>query len=430
MESFRLSYRVILLLLILTLNISADCSNSIKFWRNRLLHSRSLEQFFIDNYSCRREFYKSLNSAEKIYFDTVLYPYGLTKRQYINRWLSIAYDDKSFFRKFTLFNNYFATHKDNITIQQLECFQRQRGFKEPIERDTFYSELEKRGMLNDVSYLYPLIRWSYQNSGIDMELSGRRVEAGEKTFGIIRGKIGNNEQFARYIALFDREYSEVATELSRQTTISQIDAYKLLVILTYLESRGNIFAISPTGAFGALQLTMHYYMMYGEPNNPFNPKSSIIKVANKFIYYNRIGKSLDASVVAYKSGNLNKCQDEINTTDVDCRYYNDFKRYMSGMQNLTRHSEISRYLTGKSYISKELNSLKRYINPNGLKYYEPYQYAVLKDGIFEDRALNSLYMNGEFFKSLGKMKRSDIYYLQDRYGVNRVGVVSDKRVCY
>ncbi len=422
--------KIILLLLVLTLNIYAECSNSHRFWANKLSHSKSLEQFFIDNYSCKREFYKSLNSSQKIYFDTVLYPYGLTKRQYINRWLAIAYNDKSFFKKFTFFNNYFATHKDNITTHQLYCFQKQRGFRNSLNKKIFYLELAKRGMLNNVSYLYPLIRWSYQNSGIDMRLSAKRVEAGEKAFGIKRGKIGNNNQFARYIALFDREYSEIARELSKRTTISKLDAYKLLVVLTYLESRGNIFATSSTGAFGALQLTMHYYMMYGEPNNPFNPKSSIIKLANKFVYYNKIGKSLDASVIAYKSGSLTKCQDEVNSRDVDCRYYSDFKRYMYGMEGLTRHSEISKYLTGRSYISKKLSSLKRSRNPNGLKYYEPYQYAVLKGGVLRDRALNSIYMSGEVFKSLGKMKRSDIYYLQNRYGANRVGVISDKKVCY
>lgn len=420
----------LLLIIVLTLNIYAECSNSNRFWANRLTHSKSLEKFFIDNYSCKEAFYKSLNKSQKIYFDTVLYPYGLTKSQYINRWLAIASDDKSFFRKFIFFNNYFTTHKDNITTHQLYCFQKQRGFKNITTKEVFYKELAKRGMINDVSYLYPLIRWSYQNSGIDMRLSGKRVEEGERYFGIKRGKIGNNSQFARYIALFDREYSEVAKELSRRTKISKIDAYKLLVILTYLESRGNIFATSSTGAFGPLQLTMHYYMMYGEPNNPFNPKSSIIKLANKFIYYSRIGKSLDASVVAYKSGTLNKCQDEVNNSDVDCRYYNDFKRYMYGMDGLNSKSEISKYLTGKSYISKEINSLKRSRNLNGLKYYEPYQYAVLKRGILKDRAIDTLYISGGFFKSLGKMKRSDIYSLQNRYGVYRVGVVSDKKVCY
>ncbi len=422
--------RVLLLLIVLTLNIYAECSNSNRFWANKLTHSRSLEQFFIDNYSCKDEFYKSLNRSQKIYFDTVLYPYGLTKRQYINRWLAIAYNDKSFFKKFNFFNNYFATHKDNITNYQLHCFQKQRGFREPTSKEIFYSELTKRGMLNDVSYLYPLIRWSYENSGVDMRLSAKRVEEGERYFGIKRGKIGNNTQFARYIAIFNQEFSQVATELSKNSRISKIDAYKLLVILTYLESRGNIFATSSTGAFGPLQLTMHYYMMYGEPNNPFNPKSSMIKLANKFIYYSRIGKSLDASVVAYKSGTLTKCQDEVNNSDVDCRYYNDFKGYMYGMEGLSSKSEISKYLTGKSYISKELDSLKRSRNPNGLKYYEPYQYAVLKRGVLKDRALDTLYMSGEFFKSLGKMKRSDIYSLQNRYGVNRVGVVSDKKVCY
>jgi len=392
--------------------------------------SQSLEQFFIDNYSCKKEFYKSLNGSEKIYFDTVLYPYGLNKSQYVNRWLAIAYSDKNFFNKFTFFNNYFFTHKSSITTHQLHCFEKQQGFEEPVQKAEFYRELSKRKMMNDVSYLYPLIRWSYENSGIDMSLSAKRVKSAEKIFGIKKGKIGDNEQFARYIALFNLEYNAVSSELSQKTGISKLDAYKLLVILTYLESRGNIFAVSSTGAFGTLQLTMHFYMMYGEPNNPFNPKSSIIKLANKFIHYNRIGKSLDASVIAYKSGSLLKCQDSSSIEDVDCRYYNDFKRYMYGMRGISTKSEISRYLTGKYYISSKLDSLNRSRNPNGIKHYEPYQYAILKGNILQNQSKNSMYISGGYFKSLGKMKRSEIYSLQDRYGVSQIGVISDKKVCY
>ncbi len=417
------------LLMLFSTQIYAKCSTSKQFWRMEISQNQSLEQFFIDNYSCKKQFYRSLNGSEKIYFDTVLYPYSLSKTQYINRWLAIAYSDKNFFNKFSFFNNYFATHKNSITTHQLHCFEKQQGFEEPVEKVEFYKELTKRKMMNDVSYLYPLIRWSYENSGIDMSLSAKRVKKAEKVFGINRGKIGDSEQFARYIALFNVEYSAVALELSQKTGISRLDAYKLLVILTYLESRGNIFALSSTGAFGPLQLTMHFYMMYGEPNNPFNPKSSIIKLANKFIHYNRIGKSLDASVIAYKSGSLTKCQDSLSVDDVDCKYYNDFKRYMYGMRNMSTKSEISRYLTGKYYISSKLDALKRSKNPNSIKHYEPYQYAVIK-GNTPLKVKNSMYISGGFFKSLGKMKRSDIYRLQDKYGINNIGVISDKKVCY
>jgi hypothetical protein len=421
---------IAILLLALTTQLYASCSTTKKFWRSKISKSRSLEQFFIDNYSCKKKFYKALNSSEKIYFDTILYPFNLKKSQYINRWLAIAYSDKNFFKKFSLFNNYFITHKNSITTQQLHCFEKQQGFEEPIEKKEFYGELTKRKKMNDVSYLYPLIRWSYTNSGIDMTLSAERVKKAEKIFGIKNGKIGDNEQFARYIALFDNEYEAVSKELSQKMGISRVEAYKLLITLTYLESRGNVFAVSSTGAFGALQLTMHFYMMYGEPNNPFNPKSSIIKLANKFVHYNRIGKSLDASVIAYKSGSLTKCQDSSSIDDVDCRYYNDFKHHIYSMRNMSTKSQISRYFTGKYYISKQLNHLKRSINPNGIKHYEPYQYAIIKGGLLKHRQKDSMYIKGGYFKSLGKMKRSDIYELQDRYGIDKIGVISDKKVCY
>lgn len=416
-------------LLLLNSQIFAKCSSSKQYWRKKIEKAPTIEQFFIDNYSCKKKFYKALKSPEKLYFDTVLYPFNLTKRQYINRWLATTSSDKLFFKRFKFFNNYFNTHKGTITTYELHCFQKQLGFEEPVKKKIFFKELEKRGLSDDVYYLYPLIRWSYENVGIDMDLSAKRVELAEKYFGGKKRIIGDREQFARYIALFDREYESVARELSEKIGLSKIEAYKILVVLTFLESRGNLFAISKTGAFGPLQLTMHYYMLYGTPNNPFNPKSSLIKLANKFVHYNRIGKGIDESVIAYKSGSLLKCQDEESIDDIDCRYFRDFKNYMYKLKDIDRKDAISKFLTGKSYISKETNSLKRYINPHNMKYYEPFQYAVIKGEIKEKRRDGMLFEGG-FFKTLGKMKRSDIYRLQDRYGVETIGVLSDKKVCY
>jgi len=423
--------KIIILVLFLVQGLYAHCSNSIGYWKSKIKKSGTIEEFFIDNYECQNNFYKALDTPQKIYFDTVLYPRGLNKNQYTNRWLAmLIQNDNDFFKRFPFFNNYFAIHKDSITTRQLQCFQKQKGFPNPVSKSKFYYELHKRGMDNDVKYLYPLIRWAYLNSGIDMGLSAKRVKTARSIFGINIGKIGDNKQFARYIALFDREYDYVANYLSNNINIPKIEAYKLLVILTYLESRGNIFALSSTGAFGPLQLTMHYYMMYGQPNNPFNPKSSLIKLANKFIYYNRIGKSLDSSVIAYKSGSLQKCQNNFGVNDVDCRYYYDYKKYMYNMKDLNSKGAISKYLTGKSYMYPLLYSLTRAINLYSAKQYEPYQYALVRGNILDNRIRNTLYIDGGYFKSLGKMKRSDIYKLQDIYGSSQIGIVSDKKVCY
>ena len=420
------------LVLLITQYLNAECSNSKKFWDNKIANSASIEQFFLDNYECQGSFYPKLKTPQKIYFDTVLYPKNLTKEAYINRWYAMLFttNDSDFFRKFSFFNNYFTTHRGKITTQELECFQKQKGFKKPIPSGEFYGELAKRDMLNDVGYLYPLIRWAYVHNGVDMELSRERVSKAEKAFGIKKGEVGDKEQFARFIALFEEEYNDVASDLSKQLGISQIEAYKLLVVITYLESRGNIFAVSTTGAFGPTQLTLHYYMMYGEPSNPFSVKASLSKLANKFIHYNRIGKSIDSSVVAYKSGNLSKCQNGRNSGDVDCRYYNDYKRYMREMGSFSVKNDISRYLTGKSYFFPEIRELKRSRNRHSLKHYEPYQYAILKGNTLRDRAVESQFLDGRAFKSLGRMKRSDIYELQDRFGANSIGVISDKKVCY
>ncbi|CAA6801597.1 MAG: Unknown protein [uncultured Sulfurovum sp.] len=419
-----------LILLIFTELALATCSNDNRVWQNKIANSSSLEAFFMTNYSCKDSFYKSLSTPQKIYFDTVLYPNNLGERAYVNRWKSMLLNDKNFFKEFNFFNNYFTTHHKKVTQSELGCFQKQKGFAGNVASHNFYTNLAQRDMLHDVSYLYPLIRWAYVHNGVDMDLSRERVQKAEKTFGIKKGQVGNNEQFARFITLFDYEYKSVSTSLASTLNISQIKAYKLMLIITYLESRGNIFAVSRTGAFGPTQLTLHYYMMYGEPNNPFSVKASLIKLANKFVHYHRIGKSLDSSVVAYKSGSLSKCQNRVNTTDVDCRYYNDYKRYMREMSRMNDKNDISRHLSGKSYFYDSIANLNRTKSEHDLEHYEPYQYAVLKGSTLSSRAKKSQYLNGNYFNSLGKMKRNEIYELQDQFGSRNIGVISDKKVCY
>ena len=419
-----------LLLLIFSELALATCSNNKMVWQNKIANSNSIEQFFLNNASCQKYFYKHLTTAQKIYFDTVLYPKNLDIRAYKNRWRAMLSDDKAFFKTFTFFNNYFTKHHTSVTKREFSCFQKQRGFASSVPQNSFYHELVKRDMLHDVSYLYPLIRWAYVHSGVDMQLSRERVQKAETLFGIKKGKVGDREQYARFMALFNDEYDDVARELATGLGISETKAYKLLAVITFLESRGNIFAVSSTGAFGPTQLTLHYYMMYGEPNNPFSVKGSLVKLANKFVHYHRIGKSIDSSVIAYKSGSLSKCQNGGHLNDVDCRYYNDYKRYMNEMSFMTSKDDISRHLSGKSYFCKALKSLKRVKNLKGLKDYEPYQYAVLKGNTLSSRAQKSQYLNGGYFNSLGKMKRSEIYELQNQFGTRNVGVVSDKKVCY
>jgi len=423
-------FKTILLLLVFSELLLATCSKSKTIWQTKMAQSPSIEAFFMNNHACKESFYKSLSTPQKIYFDTVLYPNNLGQRAYENRWRAMLLDDKAFFKQFTFFNNYFTQHHKKVTQKELGCFQRQRGFRQNLSASGFYANLAQRGMLHDVSYLYPLIRWAYVHNGVDMDLSRERVQKAEQTFGSRRGEVGDNEQFARFIALFDDEYKSVSSALALRLNISQTKAYKLMLIITYLESRGNIFAVSSTGAFGPTQLTLHYYMMYGEPNNPFSVKASLIKLANKFVHYHRIGKSLESSVVAYKSGSLSKCQNSVNSRDVDCRYYNDYKRYMREMEGMRDKNDISRHLSGKSYFYRTIAELKRSKNPHHLKHYEPYQYALLKGATLGHKAQRSEYLNGQVFNSLGKMKRSEIYELQDQFGSRNIGVVSDKNVCY
>ena len=422
--------RITLMLLLLSPSLFATCLDNHQFWQSKIQNSTTIETFFIENHACQNYFYKALNSHEKIYFDTVLYPNKLTVTQYKNRWMAMLLSDKEFFKQFSFFNNYFTAHKNSVSMQELRCFQKQKGFKEPIDKIEFYHQLEKRGMSHDVGYLYPLIRWSHGATGRDMSLSQERVSRAEALFGIKKGEVGDGQQLARCLSVFDNEYTFASNHLADKLNIKTMDAYKLLAIITYLESRGNIFATSTTGAFGSMQLTMHYYMMYGEPNNPFNLKSSLIKLVNKFIHYYRVGYSLDSSVIAYKSGSLESCQNGAGRGSVDCRYYYDYKKKMQEMQYKNSKDEVSRHLAGVSYFSVRINPLKRRLNPKSVRDYEPYQYAILKGNTLEKQAKESMLKSGKYFRSLGKMRRSDIYTLQDRYGEGAIGVISDKKVCY
>ncbi len=106
-----------------------------------------------------------------------------------------------------------------------------------------------------------------------------------------------------------------------------------------------------------------------------------------------------------------------------------FQNYFYKLKDVNRKDKISKILTQKSYLSEELNRLKRYINPHNMKYYEPFQYAVI-DGNIGLKTQESMLFKGRNFRSLGKMKRSDIYKLQDKYGRDRIKVISDKMVCY
>jgi hypothetical protein len=418
-------------ILILSQFIHGACSNNTGFWQQEIRKSKNIETFFMNNYNCKESFYRHLKNHQKLYYDAVLYPRGLKKAQYKNRWFTMSLSqDKEFFKTFKFYNNYFNKYRNSITDRELRCFQKQKGFPYPVPKNAFYTELQKRGIENDVSYLYPLIRWSYDKNGRDMVLSRERVEKTEQRFGIKRGKVGDKIQFARYLAVFDSDYEYIANQIALRLGIPYMDAYKLIAIITYLESRGNIFASSSTGAFGPLQLTMHYYLMYGEPNNPFNPRASLMKLANKFLHYYKIGNSIDASVIAYKSGSLEKCQNGVGRNSADCKYYYNYKRLMSEMSKLNSKIEVSRYMTGKAYFRKGMESLRRSYNTNELKFYEPYQYAVLKGGVLNSQARDHQFKAGSRFRSLGKMKRSDIYKLQDRYGSDKIGVISDKKVCY
>ena len=420
----------LVLLLLLSHTLSANCQQSSTSWQNEISKHQSIEQFFLKNYSCKKSFYQALSTVQKQYFDTIVYPGKLSQSAYTNRWSAMSFDsDRAFFQKFTFFNNYYKTHKSRISQKALHCFQKQKGMPK-LSKSAFFSKLKNGYKSNDVSYLYPLIRWAYVENGVDMRLSRERVNKAEKTFGIKKGKVGNKEQFARYIALFEQEYDQVTQSLASGLDIEPLEAYKLLLIITYLESRGNLFAVSTTGAFGPTQLTMHYYMMYGEPSNPFDVTASLSKLANKFIHYHHANKSIDSSVIAYKSGSLEKCRNATSSRDVDCRYYNDYKKHMRGMRSMHKKADISKYFTGKSYFSNGFNALERKKNTRKLKAYEPYQYAVIKGNTLSNKAQESAYLNGKTFRSLGRMKRSEIYELQDKYGSKKIGVISDKKVCY
>lgn len=139
-------------------------------------------------------------------------------------------------------------------------------------------------------------------------IAKQRVRDIASHFGSPAGVVGNADLLRQYLALFRGDVQAGAQALAASAGISELTATKWLVILLAIESRGNLFAVSPTGAIGPFQHTYYFYLKIEPASIPFDPRKSAIKTGKElgrlYASYAAAGseEALDLAVAAYNQG--------------------------------------------------------------------------------------------------------------------------------
>jgi hypothetical protein len=134
------------------------------------------------------------------------------------------------------------------------------------------------------------------------KISSERVQEIAEHFGSPPGRTGDKALYTEFFDIFGQDIWNGAVELSKQVDIGELDAFKWIAILLTIESRGNMFAVSSTGALGPLQHTYYFYFKLQPASIPFDPKKSAVKTGQEFGKYYKQYKSIEKAVVCYHDG--------------------------------------------------------------------------------------------------------------------------------
>ena len=165
---------------------------------------------------------------------------------------------------------------------------------------------------------------------------GSRIQEIGELFGSQPGAVGDEYTYRTFYDLYLKDLEEAGRVLGREAGISALEGFKWLTILSSIESRGNIFALSQTGALGPFQHTMSFYYNMKPMTIPFHPKAAAIKTAKEFGRYYRKYGSFAKAVSCYhdgegivrkaiKKGGRNWRQHISKPAD---RYINNFSKYL------------------------------------------------------------------------------------------------------
>ena len=134
------------------------------------------------------------------------------------------------------------------------------------------------------------------------KISSQRVTEIAQKFDSPVGKVGDRTMYLEFLSIFGKKLWSAAVKLSIAIDIPKIDAFKWIIILLTIESRGNMFAVSPTGALGPFQHTYYFYFNTPPATIPFDPQKSALKTSKQFGIYYKKYHSVDKAIVCYHDG--------------------------------------------------------------------------------------------------------------------------------
>ena len=178
------------------------------------------------------------------------------------------------------------------------------------------------------------------------KISSERVQDIAEQFGSPPGRTGDKALYSEFFDIFGQDIWNGAVELSKQVEISELDAFKWIAILLTIESRGNMFAVSSTGALGPLQHTYYFYFKLQPASIPFDPKKSALKTGQEFGKYYKQYNSIEKAVVCYHDGTgvMQKANTKENWRDhispAAEQYIQRFKKYLTALDGAKDYQDV------------------------------------------------------------------------------------------
>ena len=182
------------------------------------------------------------------------------------------------------------------------------------------------------------------------KISSERVQDIAERFGSPAGRTGDKILYTEFFSIFSQDIWNGAVELSKQIDISELDAFKWIAILLTIESRGNMFAVSTTGALGPLQHTYYFYFKIQPASIPFDPKKSAVKTGQEFGKFYKQYKSIEKAVVCYHDGSgvMQKANAKENwrayISPAAEKYIQRFTKYLNALDRAKNYQEVIQQL--------------------------------------------------------------------------------------
>lgn len=178
------------------------------------------------------------------------------------------------------------------------------------------------------------------------KIGSERIQDIAEHFGSPVGRTGDKGLYTEFFDIFGQDMWNGAVEASKQCGVSELDAFKWIAILMTIESRGNMFAVSSTGALGPLQHTYYFYLKMQPASIPFDPRKSALKTGREFARYYKQYKSIEKAIVCYHDGTgvMQAAQSKGNWRDhispAAEKYIQRFTKYLTAANDAANYQDV------------------------------------------------------------------------------------------